>query len=557
MSRGLDSPVVGTTTRSAQAAAPRRARPLPIGLRESKLERPHPRPGVTPRPRVLATIDAAGASARRRRGGPGGLRQVHVLAQWAASKDPHSAWVSCDEGDNDPAVLMMCLVAVLSDLGAIDPGMVAALMQGAGMAAVPRLMDAVRPEPHRQCWSWTTSRRSRTASATTSWPRPPFACRPGWQIAMASRLALPLPLPRLRLQGGVLELGVRDLAMTSDEARQLLRSTGAAPDPGSLGDLLDSTEGWPVALYLAGLTMKAHAWPPAGGRSTADGGDRNRDVRRYLREEVLDQLSEAELTFLTRSSVLERLCGALGDATVGGTGSGRMLEQLERRNLLVVPLDRRREWYRYHHLLREVLTEELLRREPGLVPQLHARAAWWFETQGLADEAIEHAQEAGDADVVARLVVEHMQPIVGERPRRHGAALGDVVRRRQRPAALPGDRRPRRLDLRAAGPRGRGRGVGRGGADGAPRGRAARREHDGSAARLPARDPRPGRGRGHACGRPREPGRTGPVEPVPAHHAFHRGHVTPAGGRPRRGRSRSSRWPARTPNVPGRSRWPR
>ncbi len=87
-----------------------------------------------------------------------------------------------------------------------------------------------------------------------------------------------------------------------------------------------------------------------------------------------------------------------------------MLEQLERRNLLVVPLDRRREWYRYHHLLREVLTEELLRREPGLVPQLHARAAAWFEAHGLADEAIEHAQEAGDADVVARLVLEHMQP---------------------------------------------------------------------------------------------------------------------------------------------------
>jgi LuxR family maltose regulon positive regulatory protein len=88
-----------------------------------------------------------------------------------------------------------------------------------------------------------------------------------------------------------------------------------------------------------------------------------------------------------------------------------LLEQLERRNLLVVPLDRRREWYRYHHLFREILTEELRRREPQLVPQLHTRAAAWFEAHDLADEAIEHAQKAGDPDLVARLVLEHMQPV--------------------------------------------------------------------------------------------------------------------------------------------------
>jgi LuxR family maltose regulon positive regulatory protein len=182
---------------------------------------------------------------------------------------------------------------------------------------------------------------------------------------------------------------------------------GTAADDAALAHLLESTEGWPVGLYLAGLTVKAGSGWRGANRSGADGDD----MRTYLRAEILEQISDAELAFLTRSSVLARLCGPLCDATVGDTGSARLLEQLERRNLLVVPLDRRREWYRYHHLFREMLTEELRRREPQLVPQLHARAAAWFEKNGLADEAIEHAQKAGEPDLVARLVLEHMQPV--------------------------------------------------------------------------------------------------------------------------------------------------
>ena len=117
------------------------------------------------------------------------------------------------------------------------------------------------------------------------------------------------------------------------------------------------------------------------------------------------------MTFLTRTSILPRMRGPLCDATVGGTASAHVLEQLERRNLLVVPLDHRREWYRYHHLFRDLLRAELGRREPGIVPELHSRAAAWFEANGLVVEAIQHAQAAGDADRVARLVLERMQPV--------------------------------------------------------------------------------------------------------------------------------------------------
>ena len=115
----------------------RRAVPLPFGLPESKLERPEARPGITTRSRLLATIDAAGPVPVVAVVAPAGYGKSTLLAQWAAAKDPDSGWVSCDEGDNDPAVLMTCLAAVLARLGAIDQHLVAPLAQGAGITARP------------------------------------------------------------------------------------------------------------------------------------------------------------------------------------------------------------------------------------------------------------------------------------------------------------------------------------------------------------------------------------------------------------------------------------
>jgi LuxR family transcriptional regulator, maltose regulon positive regulatory protein len=117
------------------------------------------------------------------------------------------------------------------------------------------------------------------------------------------------------------------------------------------------------------------------------------------------------VSFLTRTSVLERMCGPLCDAMLGAAGSAAMLESLERSNLLLVALDRRAEWYRYHHLLRDLLGAELRRREPEIVPRLHLGAAAWYEANGLPELAIDHARQAGDPDRVARLVLDVMQQV--------------------------------------------------------------------------------------------------------------------------------------------------
>jgi len=116
------------------------------------------------------------------------------------------------------------------------------------------------------------------------------------------------------------------------------------------------------------------------------------------------------MVFLTRTAVLERLSGPLCDAVLEASGSDRILSSLEDSNLLLVALDRQRDWYRYHHLFRELLQAELERREPELVQTLHARAAAWCEANGLAELAIDHAQAADDADQVARLVASLAQP---------------------------------------------------------------------------------------------------------------------------------------------------
>ena len=196
--------------------------------------------------------------------------------------------------------------------------------------------------------------------------------------------------------------------MGQGEASSLLEGAGIELGDDEVHALVQRTEGWPAGLYLAALAMKAGSPRVEAGFSLT--GD-DSFVGDYLRTELLDRVSRAEVSFLTRTSILDRMCGPLCDATVGRQGSSRVLEQLENRNLLVVPLDRRREWYRYHQLFRELLHTELRRSEPDTVTDLHARAAAWYEANAMPEAAIEHAQAAGDADRVARLVLTVMQPV--------------------------------------------------------------------------------------------------------------------------------------------------
>ena len=380
---------------------------LGFALPESKFQPPVARPGIVARTALVERLAATTAPAITV-SGPPGYGKTTLLAQWAERIGSRAVWLSCDEGDNDPVVLLSALAVALDRIGPVDPAIFSALASsGADITIIPRFVSAVASVrspvtvilDHAEA---VTNRQCLTTIAE-------FALRlpPGWQLALASRTVVPLPAARLRALGGIFEVTAGDLVMGLPEARSLLEGAGIDADEASVRDLLRRTEGWPAGLYIAALAIKSGTrQSDAGFTFTGDDmymGD-------YLRSELLDRISAAEASFLVRTSVLQRMCGPLCDAILGETGSGAVLEQMEARNLLVLPLDRRREWYRYHHLLRELLQAELRRREPGLVLDLHFRAAAWFEANAMPEAAIGHAHAAGDYDRVARLILELQQP---------------------------------------------------------------------------------------------------------------------------------------------------
>jgi LuxR family maltose regulon positive regulatory protein len=155
-----------------------------------------------------------------------------------------------------------------------------------------------------------------------------------------------------------------------------------------------------AGLYLAALYLKEGGTP--GGAAASFGGD-DRFVSEYVESKFLARISQRQRVFLTRTAVLERLCGPPCEAVLGQRGSASTLDALARSNMLLVPLDRRGQWYRYHHLFRDMLLAELERQEPGLLPVLRRRAAAWYLRHDLPEEALEYSM-TGDADAAAPLV---------------------------------------------------------------------------------------------------------------------------------------------------------
>jgi LuxR family maltose regulon positive regulatory protein len=385
------------------------AQPFPQ-IFESKLRRPWVRPGIVSRAALVDRLLASDQVPVVSVVAPAGYGKTTLLSQWAERRG-RTAWVSLDERDNDPETLLACAAAALNRVEGIDPELLRTRwLGGASIAAtaVTRLVGAMSAmaEPVALVLDHVeqvSNQDCRDAVAELALHLPV-----GSRLAIATRDASPLPMARLRAAREVVEVGVDDLAMDASEARGLLAAVGVRLGDADHGQLIERTEGWPVGLYLAALAIKAGG-PEATAGLRFSGDDRL--MAEYLGSELLSRLSADEVSFLTRTSVLERMCGALCDAMLGATGSAATLASLERSNLLLVALDRRAEWYRYHHLLQDLLVAELQRREPEIVPRLHLGASAWYEANGFPELAIDHARAAGDTDRVTRLVLDVMNPV--------------------------------------------------------------------------------------------------------------------------------------------------
>jgi LuxR family maltose regulon positive regulatory protein len=400
---------------SGRGAAPilegeRRAGPGPsFELLESKLRPPSARPGIVPRRSLVERLLGASAPVVCVVAPPG-YGKTTLLSQWSERKRERVAWVSLDRRDNDPVVLLTYIAAALARVEPVDPGPLRALASpGVSVVAtvVPRLAAAVAGMTRQVTVVLDHLESLENRVCLDAVAELALGLPAGSQLLLASRRPPPLPVALLGGRGQVVEVGVAQLAMDQTEGHALLEVTGSGLSDADMTELVGRAEGWPVGLYLAALARKAGSPRPSAGFAFT--GD-DRFMADYLRSELLAQLPAEQVQFLTRTAVLERMSGPLCDAVLDTRRSAEVLRSLEDSNLLVVPLDRHRVWYRYHHLFRDLLRAELERREPRLLPELHARAAVWCEANGLEEMAIDHAQAAGDADLVARLVAALAQP---------------------------------------------------------------------------------------------------------------------------------------------------
>jgi LuxR family maltose regulon positive regulatory protein len=341
---------------------------------------------------------------------PAGYGKTTLLSHWAENSSQAFAWVSVDEEDNDPKVLLSYVARALDAVQPVGSQVFEAL--AAPVCAVP---GSVVPRLGAAFWSMTVpvvlvlddvhllhNRECRDALSALADHVPV-----GSRLVLAGRGKPPLRIARLRAEGRVLEIGPGDLALSRPEADALLRSAGVALGEEDVAALHQRTEGWPAGLYLAALYLREGG--PMGTAAVSFGGD-DRLVSEYMRSEFLERISQRDRVFLTRTAVLERMSGPLCDAVLELPGSAAILADLARSNLLLVPLDRRDHWYRYHHLFRDMLLAELERLQPELMPVLRGRAADWCQRNGLAEDALEYAIAAGDVDTVARLVQDLWPP---------------------------------------------------------------------------------------------------------------------------------------------------
>ena len=381
---------------------------------ETKLTRPRVRSEHVPR-RDLLDVLRSGSQRLTLVAAPPGFGKTTLLAEWAASTDATGvAWLSVDDNDNDPARFLAYMIAALRRAEPELGGRAEASLQAPGadlvdvvlplllndLAGLDRELVLVVDDYH------LIGNPQIHESLAQLIERSPDMFR----LVLATREDPPLPLGRLRARGELVEVRAADLRFSDEETTAfLVDALGLELSPDDVARLHGRTEGWPAALYLAALSLRGR--PDASTMIERFAGD-DRYLVDYLTAELLARQSPELRSFLLRTSILTRMCGPLCDAVAEREGSAALLAELERSNLLLVPLDTSREWYRYHHLFGDLLRHDLVATDRGALPALHRRASGWYRDAGLIVDAAHHATEAGDVEAAVELVSRHYASFV-------------------------------------------------------------------------------------------------------------------------------------------------
>jgi LuxR family transcriptional regulator, maltose regulon positive regulatory protein len=378
---------------------------------EGKIGRPVHRDGLLPRTRLLEALVAAPQHASLiLLTAPAGYGKTTALSQWAAADSREFAWVTVDEADRDPVRFAGHVALAMHRIEPLDPAVFRALAVGDGsghLVALSHLLTSLRNWAKPGVLVLDDVHELRSVEALNFIRALAAGLPAGFQIGVGSRLML--NLGRFRNEDRSVEFGPDDLAFTEAEAKAVLAWVGVSCSDETASAIVRRTEGWPAGVYLAALAMRAA--PDAARAARMPAGD-DPYIVDYFRDELLAHESPETVRFLMRTAALGQMSGALCDHVLGHSGSGSRLADAARRNLFVVPLDRRGEWYRYHRLFAEMLLSELRRREPGEELRMHRRAAGWYEGQRQPEKAINHAIAGGDSLAAALLINRNAQEFV-------------------------------------------------------------------------------------------------------------------------------------------------
>jgi LuxR family maltose regulon positive regulatory protein len=375
-------------------------------LLASKLYLPPHRPDLVQRPHILESLDAGLSGKLTLVSAPAGFGKTTLVSEWVRDLAHPTAWLSLDKNDNDLSRFLIYLIAALQRIDSQIGGQVQAVLEESSSPhfeiLLTRLISEMERLPEKSIivlddYHLIDSKSVHDAIYFLIEYLPPAI-----HLVISGRTDPPLPISKLRVQGEVNEVRTSQLRFTKEEVAAFLNDVMGFDLPSDgIAALEARTEGWIASLKLAAISMQGRQdWPEFIAKFSGS----HRYVIDYLMDEVMARQPKEVQTFLRRTSILERLCAPLCEYVAGGSKEMDIIDFLDRSNLFLIPLDERREWYRYHHLFADFLSQRLRESERDRIPELHRRASYWFENEGLVDEAVQHALAGGDLDSATRLV---------------------------------------------------------------------------------------------------------------------------------------------------------
>ena len=378
-----------------------------LHLLRTKLFIPKSHPEIIERPDLTARLDEGLQCKLILISAPAGFGKTTLLSSWLENIALQPAWLSLDQRDNDPArfwaYLIVALQSIQPDLGHDTLALLQAPQPPPIENIITELINEISKISEDFLLVLDDVHSIQQESIFSGLEFLIDHMSPQMHLVLSSRKDPQLPLALLRVRRELIELRAEDLRFTPEEAAAFLNQVmGLDLSSDDLASLEKLTEGWIAGLQLAALSMQSVEDIPAFVRSFSG---EHRYVFDYLAHEVLNHLDNAQRSFLTQTSILDRMSAAVCDTITGREDSQRVLQELEQANLFLVPLDHQRHWFRYHHLFRDFLKARL-EQEQGQeqIHRLHQRASRWFEAQGFQFEAVEHALHAQDFDLATRLI---------------------------------------------------------------------------------------------------------------------------------------------------------